>query len=305
MRAQFHNFEDPEWKILKGILERKVGDRDVVFVRVGIDFWKDFRALRKAKGKIRVVILESAFERFSLRNLGFFRRLKYHLLDMIFKERADIYFVGNDGSGCEVLAEKFKVNYLILPPSKFLFSKGNKIVAREKLKLPLNGVYVGYVGYPTEEFGFDLLWDIYRLSGKTFKLLIYPLGSKDKFLNLSKRFENGIFTSNSFEDFVSAIDIAMFPYRFGGFSSIMITLVSLGIPVVSFVGHSADKVIRNGWNGFLVDNFDVKTFAEKLKILSSNPILRETFSQSCTGFSESFMTIDEKASFIIQELMHL
>ncbi len=305
MRVHFYNFEDPEWVILRGILEKKIGDMNISFVKVGTEFFKDLITLRKMKSNRRIVILESAYERFPLRRLGLLRRLKYRILDMILKEGADLYLIGNDGSGCEILAEKYRVNYSILPPSRFIFSKENKIFARKRLKVPINGVYVGYVGYPTEEFGFDLLERIYTLSGRTYKIIIYPLGGMDKILNLVEKLKGGAFISDSFKDFISAIDISIFPYRFGGISSIMITLLSLGIPVVSFVGHSADKVVRNGWNGFLVDNFDVKAFAENLKILSANPVLREIFSQNCIGFSESFMTVDEKADFIIQEVMHL
>ncbi len=110
---------------------------------------------------------------------------------------------------------------------------------------------------------------------------------------------------DSFEDFLSAIDIAMFPYRFGGNSSLTITILSLGIPIVSFVGHSADRVIKSGWNGFLVDNFDVKTFAEKLRVLSTNPILMDNLAQNCRGFSGGFITVEEKANFIIQEVIQL
>ncbi len=305
MRVHFYNFDDPEWVILRGILEKKIGDMNISFVKVGTEFFKDLITLRKMKSKRRIVILESAYERFPLRKLGLLRRLKYRILDMILKEGADLYLIGNDGSGCEILAEKYRVNYSILPPSRFIFSKENKIFARKRLKVPINGVYVGYVGYPTEEFGFDLLERIYTLSGRTYKIIIYPLGGMDKILNLVEKLKGGAFISDSFKDFISAIDISIFPYRFGGISSIMITLLSLGIPVVSFVGHSADKVVRNGWNGFLVDNFDVKAFAENLKILSANPVLREIFSQNCIGFSESFMTVDEKADFIIQEVMYL
>jgi glycosyltransferase involved in cell wall biosynthesis len=305
VRVQFYNFEDPEWVVLRGILERKIGDLEIAFIRVGVEFLKDLSTLKRLKGKKRVVILESAYERFPLRKVGLLRRLRYIVLDMIFKEKADLYFVGSDGSGGDVLAEKFKVNYSILPPSRFILSRGNKVFAREKLNVPLNGIYVGYAGYPTEEFGFDLLGKIYLLSGKTFKLLLYPFGGRDKFINFAKNFKEGVFMVDSFEDFLCAIDIAMFPYRFGGNSSLTITLLSLGIPIVSFVGHSADMVIKSGWNGFLVDNFDVKTFAEKLRILSTNPILMDNLAQNCKGFSGGFITVEEKANFIIQEVSQL
>jgi hypothetical protein len=51
-----------------------------------------------------------------------------------------------------------------------------------------------------------------------------------------------------------------------------------------------------------VDNFDVKTFAEKLRVLSTNPILMDNLAQNCKGFAGGFITVEEKANFIIQEV---
>ncbi|MEO0139913.1 MAG: glycosyltransferase [candidate division WOR-3 bacterium] len=309
MRGYFYNFDrDPEGKILKELLSKTFNEADlkgadVVFVYVDLNFEGCFNFLRKTRDKFRVVLIDSLYERFPLRELSLMQRLKkwwkYRFLDKIFEERANIYFVGDDNSGIDVITERFSIDYALIYPSKFVNSLNDKVSTRKKLGIPINGVYVGYICFPTEEFGFDIFREIYSLSKGVFKVLIYPLDYKDRVYKLSEDLKGKVFISENFLDFLSAVDVMMFPYRFGC-GKYLINSISLGIPVVSFKGHCADRIIKHGWNGFIAENFSIDEFAHYLVLLSSDPILRETLSKNCLSYSYGYPTIEEKASFIVQ-----
>ncbi|MEO0169967.1 MAG: hypothetical protein ABIL42_07125, partial [candidate division WOR-3 bacterium] len=95
MRGYFYNFDrDPEGKILKELLSKTFNEADlkgadVVFVYVDLNFEGCFNFLRKTRDKFRVVLIDSLYERFPLRELSLMQRLKkwwkYRFLDKIFE----------------------------------------------------------------------------------------------------------------------------------------------------------------------------------------------------------------------------
>lgn len=311
MKAYFWGFRDlPESKILINKLSNffKIAespmDADIIMVNIYGNFKEGVKFIRKHRNKTLVVFVESVLERFPLRRIPFWKRwsLSWNI-DAVFKERAKLYIISDDGSGGDVLANRYGVNYIISPNVPQLSSKPDKIYSRKRLGIPTNGVYVGYVGYPSEEFGFHILEKIYRLGNEMYKLLIHPIGKDSDFDGFIKKFKGKAFISNSLEDFFGSIDITIFPYFFGNKSNYITTSLALGIPPVSFKAHRTDEIVKNGWNGFVVENFSVEEFSRYVSLLASDPILRETLSRNCLVNSLTFPSMDEKVSLLVQEIL--
>ncbi len=145
-------------------------EADVVFISVNRDFDICSRSFKRFRDKFKAAIVDSVFERFSLRRKPFWRRFLYNRkIDKVFSGECDIYFITDDGSGGDILAYNKGVNYVLIPPAKWTLNIEDKLTSRRKAKIPLNGVYVGYIGYPEEEFGYKLLEKIYTYGAENFK----------------------------------------------------------------------------------------------------------------------------------------
>ncbi len=311
MKVYFWGFRDlPETKVLKNKLSNffkiveSPRDADVIMVNIYVDFKAPVKFIRRYRNKTLVIFVESVLERFPLRRLPFWKRwILFRNIDAVFKERAKLYIISDDASGGNALADKYGVNYIISPNVPQLPSKPDKIYSRKRLGIPLNGIYVGYVGYPSEEFGFHILEDIYLSGNGMYKLLIHPIGKSSDIDRFISKFKGKVFISESLEDFYGSIDITIFPYFFGNKSTYMITSLALGIPPVSFKAHKTEEIVKNGWNGFVVENFSIEEFSRHVSLLVSDPILRETLSRNCLVNSLTFPSMDEKVSLLVQEIV--
>jgi len=74
---------------------------------------------------------------------------------------------------------------------------------------------------------------------------------------------------------------------------------------VAFKAHSTEEIIKSGWNGFIAGNFDLQEFAHYTVRLATDPILRESISESARISAEGFPTWDHRASVIAQSLVPL
>ncbi len=106
-----------------------------------------------------------------------------------------------------------------------------------------------------------------------------------------------------FETFMGCIDITIFPYYFGYKGEYVINSISCGIPPVIFKSHASGELVRNGWNGFLIDNFSTGDMAEKVSLLAGNHLLRDTFSRNCKFLSSSFPDYTHKVSVMVNEVL--
>jgi len=140
------------------------------------------------------------------------------------------------------------------------------------------------VGRQCYQKGYDILLSVWKLVNKKFpewKLEIY--GKKDIDQNLevlSKKLQ--LDNSVSFFDPVKEIDekymessIYVMSSRFEGFGMVLIEAMACGLPCVSYnCPHGPADIIKEGQDGFLIQNGDIEAFARSILKLIENEELR-------------------------------
>ena len=283
---------------------------DVVFVQSERAYGRGRALYRKTKARKLVVAIYGVFEYFPIRRVfGPLHRWRYRAVDRAFKGGADLYLITDDGSRGEIVAQKYGRPYLLLPVPRPPWDRTDRIEARKRLGLPINGPIGGFAGALNKLKGAHLLPEIFRLSRGTYRLALIGDGPLlPEVRKLAGEFPGKvhILAPLPYEDmslFYSAVDFVLAPYLYGNKTAVVVESLSLGVPVVAFEAHSTSEIIRTGWNGFVASNYDVKELAHYAVRLATDPILRESMSEAARVSSEGFPTWDHRASVIVQALV--
>ena len=283
---------------------------DVVFVQSERAYGRGKALYRKIGARKLVVAIYGVFEYFPLRKV--FKPLhlwRYRAVDGAFKGGADLYLITDDGSKGELVAQKYGQPYLLLPVPRPPWDRVDKVEARRRLGLPINGPIGGFAGALNKLKGAHMLPDIYRLSRGTYRLALIGDGPLlPRLHRLARDFPGKVFILDPlpYEDmnlFYSAVDFVLAPYLYGNKTAVVVEALSLGVPVVAFEAHSTPEIIRTGWNGFVASNFNVEEFAHYTVRLATDPVLRESMAEAARVSSEGFPTWDHRASVVAQALV--
>jgi glycosyltransferase involved in cell wall biosynthesis len=100
----------------------------------------------------------------------------------------------------------------------------------------------------------------------------------------------------------AAADLALIPSRWEGFPIALLELLGMGIPVISSCVNGIPEAVRDGWNGFLVEERNAHMYAERIRWLIQNPFMRSAFARNARNsvterFSESRMTAEHMAIY--------
>lgn len=82
--------------------------------------------------------------------------------------------------------------------------------------------------------------------------------------------------------------IELLTSRQEGFGLVVTEAMTCGIPVVSFATEGPSEIITNGFDGFLVEKYNVDAFAEKVILLLRDNELRNTMGKHAMERSEDF-----------------
>ena len=78
-----------------------------------------------------------------------------------------------------------------------------------------------------------------------------------------------------------------------GFGLVLLEAMAFGVPVVAFdCGNGPSSIISDGENGFLVQSFDIKAFAERMMQLMEDDGLRRTMGSNGIQKAQQY-TIDK------------
>lgn len=140
------------------------------------------------------------------------------------------------------------------------------------------------VGRLHEQKGFDLLIRAFSLisdKSSDWKIDIYGEGSEKQYLldlikvcNLDEKITINPTTGNIFNEYMNS-GFLVLSSRYEGFGLVLVEAMSCGLPCVSMdCQYGPNEIIRNGENGFLVEDGNVNMLADKMLCLIRNDGLR-------------------------------
>jgi sugar transferase (PEP-CTERM/EpsH1 system associated) len=81
-----------------------------------------------------------------------------------------------------------------------------------------------------------------------------------------------------------------------GMSNVVLEAFSSGLPVISTKSVGTDELIREGWNGFLIDQYDVAGLVQKIELLAIDSNLRKSMGGNARSLANDGYSIDKMVS---------
>ncbi len=196
--------------------------------------------------------------------------------------------------------DKLKVIYNGIEIPELNIKKERKKI-REKYKIK-NEFLIGTIGFFRENKGFDIFIKCaYELKKKIKNLKFILAGKSDigtgsyeiKLRNLIRDLKlNDNFIFPGYVDrykILPAFDLFILSSYAEPFGLITLEALSLNIPVVAFATGGSKEIIKNGYNGFLVNKVNYKLLAEKvLYVLKNRKHLRKISKNASKYIWEKF-----------------
>ena len=265
-------------KLLTNELMRLHPDITVSLLRREINFFNDIKDGSRKIGELHVN--RANYRNFEANDSNFIKNLfaKFWMHSLVLKLKQLDRFV--------VLTEEDKSawselhNICVIPdPLSFIPTQHS----------PLKEKRVIAVGRYVYQKGFDLLlhaWAKIEKQCSDWQLAIYGDGNrtpyeqqmKDLGIDGTRCHLNGP-TADIQQEYVNS-SLFVFSSRFEGFGMVLVEAMACGLPVISFACPCGPKdIIKDGKNGFLVDNENVEEMAKSMCRLICDDSLRQSISQ--------------------------
>ncbi len=140
---------------------------------------------------------------------------------------------------------------------------------RKKYSIPYDAFVVLFVGSGFERKGVEFLLKAVEMVSNPLTVLIVGKGSEKKFKNLIKR-QRVVFCGpqRDIHKFYDASDIFVFPTIYEPFGNVHLEALASGLPVITTRRSGASEIIKNGIQGFIIDEPEnVGQIAEKIMFL--------------------------------------
>ena len=92
--------------------------------------------------------------------------------------------------------------------------------------------------------------------------------------NLNVKF-HGFLSREELEQLLSTTDVFTFPSLLEGYGMVLVEAQTYSLPIICFNNSAMPYTVKDGINGFVVDNKNTEQFAEKLQLLLSDRSLRD------------------------------
>jgi len=164
------------------------------------------------------------------------------------------------------------------------YCQGDKHICRKKINIPIGRktILFGADGKDSNPLkGFKLLKDSFQFLSdleNDFQLLVFGKGAgrKDEIINGVEIIDVGKITDEDYlTTLYSAADVFVIPSMIDNYPNTVLEAMSCGTPCVGFKVGGIPEMIDHKVNGYLVDPFDTKQFAEGIIWILSNKNRRE------------------------------
>lgn len=103
----------------------------------------------------------------------------------------------------------------------------------------------------------------------------------------------GRVSDEELEQYYNDAEIFTFPSLLEGYGIVLVEAMNHGVPVIAFNNSAMPYSIQDGVNGFLADNKNAKSFAEKILLLSGNKQLRAQLQEGIKESVDSLKTLED------------
>ena len=278
----------------------------IFFRKKNVEYWGTFHGLgMNASTGVRKIM-------FSIVELFCFLRLDkrflinnkdYELVSTMFKKNTFKY--DSCGVGCDI--NKFDRNR---------FTEIDKSNLKQNLNIDSKFV-ITYTGRFVEFKGFDLVYHSFVKLAKEFpnKVTLLIIGGKDPIhpTGLTEQEENDMFKNinivnvgytSEVEKYLAITDVFLFPSKKEGLPVCIVEALAMGVPVVTLDERGNSDVVKNDFNGYLVNSIsksnDVDKIVEKLKYLDVNRNVLDMLSSNCLKNRQTY-----SRSFFVEEQLKL
>ena len=261
------------------------------------------KSMKVAKSKGAIVILERGsshilFQEKILRKEYKKFKKKFRINKKIIKKELAEY----DQADFISIPSNFVKNTFIeygVPDNKLLLNHYgySQFFKKQTVRKSDNIYRIVYLGTISIRKGLQYFFEaIEKLSIPKNKYEIHLVGSVDKEFNSilnNFKLENCNFHGhkNHYElsDILSKFDIAVHPSLEEGMSMVTLQLLALGIPVIATTNTGAEDLIKDGFNGYIIDIRNSNQIKEKLEFLYNNEkALIEMKNNSLISFTNNF-----------------
>ena len=95
--------------------------------------------------------------------------------------------------------------------------------------------------------------------------------------------------SSDVTEYYKKASVFLHTSRYEGFGVVLVEAMAFGIPVVAFHNNGPDEIISNGKNGFLIEKYDITSFAEQVINLLEDDGLYRYISLNAKKRAEDFL----------------
>ncbi|AWB09555.1 MAG TPA: glycosyltransferase [Thermodesulfobium narugense] len=106
----------------------------------------------------------------------------------------------------------------------------------------------------------------------------------------------GSYERDDLPKILSSMDLGILPYLYESYSMVTRELLYFGIPVISFNTYGIDEIIKDSYNGFLIELGDVESMKEKIVYILDNKELIAKLKEG--AFNTSIITPQEEARML-------
>ncbi len=157
------------------------------------------------------------------------------------------------------------------------------------------------VGKLDPQKGFDMLIDCWKqISEKnpSWILNIWGQGELKEYLQkkiMLVNLEHKVFLKGSSSEIHKHYldsSLLLMTSRFEGFPMVLLEALSCGLPIIAYdCEHGPSELVDNGYNGYIIPDFDESEFVEKADFLINNHDIRKSFGKNSLRKSQDFSFI--------------
>jgi glycosyltransferase involved in cell wall biosynthesis len=187
-----------------------------------------------------------------------------------------------------------------------VFRKKDRLLSKLKLKLTEDCKTIMFSSHFLDKNnpwkgGMDLLEILARINNTTLEkinLLILGEGSPgelNSFANFNVFYKGYVKDEEMMVDCLNATDLFVYPTRADNLPNVLIESIACGTPCITFDIGGNSEIIRNGYNGLIIQPFDFDAFSENTVALLKDEEQLASFSANCLAITRQSFLIESMA----------